>query len=559
MRANEHTRTAAEILVDQLVIHGARHVFCVPGESYIAALDAFYDRDIAITVCRHESGAAIMAEACGKATGRPGICFVTRGPGATNAAAGLHIARQDSTPLILFVGQIGREMGEREAFQELDYRAVFGSIAKWATQIDDAARIPELISRAFYIAAGGRPGPVVIALPEDMLLERLAVADAPAFEPVEIWPGAGDMVRLQKLLAAAERPIMLLGGSRWSPSACAKVGRFAERFALPVATTFRRAHLIDPAHPSYAGDLGIGPNPKLLARVKEADLILLVGGRLGEMPSQGYTLLDIPAPRQTLVHVFPGIEELGRVYRPNLAINATPTAFAAALEGLEPPKELKWHKETPTAHADFLAWTDKPTPVPGPVNLGEIIVGLREKLPPDAVICNGAGNFSIWVHRYARYRRYGTQLAPISGSMGYGVPAAIGMKRLAPERTVIAFAGDGDFLMTGQEFATAVQYDLPVIVIVVDNGMYGTIRMHQERHYPGRVVATGLKNPDFAAYARAFGGYGATVIRTADFFSAFEAAQNSGKPAVLHLKVDLEALTPTMSLSATREKAQAGQ
>ena len=559
MRANEHTRTAAEILVDQLVIHGARHVFCVPGESYIAALDAFYDRDIAITVCRHESGAAIMAEACGKATGRPGICFVTRGPGATNAAAGLHIARQDSTPLILFVGQIGREMGEREAFQELDYRAVFGSVAKWATQIDDPARIPELISRAFYVAAGGRPGPVVIALPEDMLLERLAVADAPTFEPVEIWPGASDMVRLQKLLAAADRPIMLLGGSRWSPSACAKVGRFAERFALPVATTFRRAHLIDPAHPSYAGDLGIGPNPKLLARVKEADLILLVGGRLGEMPSQGYTLLDIPAPRQTLVHVFPGIEELGRVYRPNLAINATPTAFAAALEGLEPPKELKWHKETPTAHADFLAWTDKPTPVPGPVNLGEIIVGLREKLPPDAVICNGAGNFSIWVHRYARYRRYGTQLAPISGSMGYGVPAAIGMKRLAPERTVIAFAGDGDFLMTGQEFATAVQYDLPVIVIVVDNGMYGTIRMHQERHYPGRVVATGLKNPDFAAYARAFGGYGATVMRTADFFSAFEAAQNSGKPAVLHLKVDPEALTPTMSLSATREKAQAGQ
>ncbi len=399
MRANEHTRTAAEILVDQLVIHGARHVFCVPGESYIAALDAFYDRDIAITVCRHESGAAIMAEACGKATGRPGICFVTRGPGATNAAAGLHIARQDSTPLILFVGQIGREMGEREAFQELDYRAVFGSIAKWATQIDDPVRIPELISRAFYVAAGGRPGPVVIALPEDMLVERLAVADAPTFEPVEIWPGASDMVRLQKLLAAADRPIMLLGGSRWSPSACAKVGRFAERFALPVATTFRRAHLIDPAHPSYAGDLGIGPNPKLLARVKEADLILLVGGRLGEMPSQGYTLLDIPAPRQTLVHVFPGIEELGRVYRPNLAINATPTAFAAALEGLEPPKELKWRKETPTAHADFLAWTDKPTPVPGPVNLGEIIVGLREKLPPDAVICNGAGNFSIWVHR----------------------------------------------------------------------------------------------------------------------------------------------------------------
>ena len=558
MRANDGTRTAGEVLIDQLVVHGVHHMFCVPGESYIAALDAFHDRDIAITVCRQESGAAIMAEAVGKATGRPGICFVTRGPGATNAAAGLHIARQDSTPMILFVGQISREMREREAFQELDYRAVFGSIAKWATEIDDPARIPELVSRAFYTATNGRPGPVVMALPEDMLVERIAVPDAPAFEPVETWPGATDMSRLQKLLWAAERPIMLLGGSRWSAAASAAVARFAERFALPVATTFRRAHLFDPYHPCYAGDLGIGPNPKLLARVKGADVILLVGGRLGEMPSQSYTLLDIPGPRQTLVHVFPGVEELGRVYAPQLAINAAPTAFAAALEGLQPPNEIKWRAETPTAHADFLAWTDKPTSVPGAVNLGEIVVALREKLPADAVISNGAGNFSVWVHRYHRYRRYGTQLAPISGSMGYGVPAAIGMKRLAPERTVVAFAGDGDFLMTGQEFATAVQYELPVIIVVVDNGMYGTIRMHQERHYPGRVVATALRNPDFAAYARAFGGYGATVEKTADFFAAFEAAQKSGKPAIIHLKVDPEALTPTMSLTATREKAQAG-
>jgi acetolactate synthase-1/2/3 large subunit len=558
MRANDGTRTAAEVLVDQLIIHGAHHVFCVPGESYIAALDAMHDREIAVTVCRHESGAAIMAEACGKATGRPGICFVTRGPGATNAAAGLHIARQDSTPLILFVGQIARDMREREAFQELDYRAVFGSIAKWATEIDDPARIPELISRAFYVATSGRPGPVVIALPEDMLVERVAVPDAPAFEPVETWPGATDMSRLQKLLWAAERPIVLLGGSRWSETACAAVTRFAERFALPVATTFRRAHLFDPAHPCYAGDLGIGPNPKLRSRVKGADLIVLVGGRLGEMPSQSYTLLEIPAPRQTLVHVFPGVEELGRVYHAHLAINAAPTAFAAALEGLQPPNDVRWHDQTPIAHADFLAWTDVPTKVPGAVNLGEIVAGLRERLPADAVICNGAGNFSIWVHRYHRYRRYGTQLAPASGSMGYGVPAAVGMKRLAPERTVIAFAGDGDFLMTGQEFATAVQYDLPVIIVVVDNGMYGTIRMHQERHYPGREIATGLQNPDFAAYARAFGGWGITVEKTADFFPAFEAAQKSGKPAILHLKVDPEALTPAMSLTATREKAQAG-
>jgi hypothetical protein len=385
------------------------------------------------------------------------------------------------------------------------------------------------------------------------------VPDAPAFEPVESWPGASDMSRLQKLLWAAERPIVLLGGSRWSATACAALARFADRFALPVATTFRRAHLFDPAHPCYAGDLGIGPNPKLLARVKGADLILLVGGRLGEMPSQSYTLLDIPRPRQTLVHVFPGVEELGRVYHAQLAINATPTAFAAALEGLQPPNELRWRSETPLAHADFLAWTDKPTAVPGPVNLGEIVAGLRGRLPADAVICNGAGNFSIWVHRYARYRRYGTQLAPISGSMGYGVPAAIGMKRLAPERTVIAFAGDGDFLMTGQEFATAVQYEAPVIIVVVDNGMYGTIRMHQERHYPGRVVGTALKNPDFAAYARAFGGYGAMVERTADFFPAFEAAQKSGKPAILHLKVDPEALTPTTSLTATIEAIELAQ
>jgi acetolactate synthase I/II/III large subunit len=558
MRANDGTRTAAEVLVDQLLIHGVRHVFCVPGESYIAALDAFHDRDIAITVCRHESGAAIMAEACGKATGRPGICFVTRGPGATNAAAGIHIAHQDSTPLILFVGQIAREMREREAFQELDYRAVFGSLTKWATEIDDALRIPELVSRAFYTATGGRPGPVVMALPEDMLGERVAVPDAPAFAPVETWPGAADMSGLQKLLWGAAHPIMLLGGSRWSQAATEAVARFAERFMLPVATTFRRAHLIDPDHPCYAGDLGIGPNPKLLARVQGADVIVLVGGRLGEQPSQGYTLLDIPAPRQKLVHVFPDVEELGRVYRPHLAINATPTAFAAALAALEPPSDPPWRGEAGTAHADFLAWTEKPTAVPGPLNLGEVVAALREKLPPDAVICNGAGNFSVWVHRYARYRRYGTQLAPISGSMGYGVPAAIGMARLEPERTVIAFAGDGDFLMTGQELATAVQYRLPVIIVVVDNGMYGTIRMHQERHYPGRVVATGLQNPDFAAYARAFGGHGATVERTDEFIPAFEAARRSGLPAILHLKVDPEALTPSMSLSAIREKARAG-
>jgi acetolactate synthase I/II/III large subunit len=559
MRGEDGLRTGGEILIDQLVIHGVRHIFCVPGESFIAALDAFHGGPIAVTTCRQEGGAAMMAEAVGKATGRPGICFVTRGPGATNASAGLHIARQDSTPMILFVGQIARDMREREAFQELDYRAVFGTIAKWVTEIDDPARIPELISHAFYTATSGRPGPVVVALPEDMLAERVNVADAQAFEPVETSPGAAEMARLQALLHSAQQPIVLAGGSRWSEAASTALVRFAERFAMPVATTFRRAQLFDQLHPMYAGDLGIGANPKLTEHIKAADLVILIGGRLGEMPSQRYTLLDIPGPRpgQTLVHVHPGAEELGRVYRPQLAIHAAPTAFAAALADLVPPNELRWRDDAATLHAAYLAWTEKPTAVPGPVNLGEIVVGLRDKLPADAVICNGAGNFSIWVHRYHRYRRYGSQLAPNAGSMGYGVPAAVAMKRIAPERTVMAYAGDGDFMMTGQEFATAVQYGLPIIVILVDNGMYGTIRMHQEREYPGRVVGTALQNPDFAALARAYGGFGATVEKTSDFTAAFEAAQQSGKPAILHLKVDPQAITPATTLDAIRQKSLA--
>ena len=557
MRATGNARTGGEILVDQLVVHGVRHAFCVPGESYLAALDAFHDRDIALTVCRHEGGAAIMAEAAGKITGRPGICFVTRGPGATNASAGIHIARQDSTPMIVFVGQVAREMREREAFQELDYRAVFGSIAKWVTEIDEPERIPELISRAFFTATNGRPGPVVIALPEDMLTERVAVADAPAFEPVETWPGLTDMSRLQKLLWAAEKPIAIVGGSRWSEAACAALARFAERFALPVCNTFRRAHLFDAMHPCYAGDFGIGPNPKLLARVKAADLVLLIGDRMSEMSSQSYTLWDIPGVQTKLVHVHPGAEELGRVYRPHLAIHAAPTAFCATLEGLQPPNDIRWREETKTAHADYLAWTEKATEVPGAVNLGQIMVWLRESLPPDSFITNGAGNFATWIHRFYRFRRYGTQVAPTSGSMGYGVPAAVAMKRLYPDRQVVCIAGDGDFLMSGQELATAMQYGLRIIIIVADNGMYGTIRMHQERDYPGRIVATELKNPDFAAYALAFGGYGAVVEKTADFPAAFAAAQASGKPAIIHLKIDPQGITPTTTLDAIRKKALA--
>lgn len=558
MRGNDGTRSGGQILVDQLAIHGVRHVTCVPGESYLAALDAFYDRDIKLTVCRHESSAAMMAEAFGKITGRPGVCFVTRGPGATNASAGIHIAQQDSSPLIVLVGQVARAMRGRDAFQELDYRAVFGSMTKWATEIDDPARIPEIMAHAFHIACQGRPGPVVIALPEDMLTERAVVPDAKAFEPAETWPGLTGMSRLQKLLWAAKRPVAIAGGSRWSETACAALKRFAERFALPVATTFRRGHLFDAAHPCFAGDIGIGPNPKLLARIKGADLVLLIGDRMSEMSSQSYTLFDIPDPQMPLVHVHPDAGELGRVYRPALAINASPTAFCSALEGLQPPNDIPWQGESDTAHADYLAWSDKATPQPGGVNLGEIMVWLREHLPEDSIVTQGAGNYSAWVHRFYRVRKFGGLVGATSGSMGYGLPAALGMQTLYPQRTVVCMTGDGDFLMTGQDFATAVQYQLPVIVVISDNGLYGTIRMHQERDYPGRVIATQLRNPDFVGYAQAFGGFGVRVEKTADFPTAFAAAQKSGKPAIVQLMVDAEALTPGLSLTAIREKALAG-
>jgi len=557
MTAKDNMRSAAEVLVDQLIVNGVRHAFCVPGESYLAVLDAFHDRDLAVTVCRQEGGAAMMAEAVGKATGRPGVCFVTRGPGATNASAGIHIAQQDSSPMIMFVGQVARHMRGREAFQELDYRAVFGSMTKWATEIDDPARVPEIVSRAFYMAANGRPGPVVVALPEDMLTERVAVADALPYQAVETAAGSADMDAFAALLAKAERPMFLIGGSRWSEEGCAAIARFAEKFAVPVATTFRRGHLFHALHPNYAGDLGIGPNPKLAARVKASDLVVLVGGRLSEMQSQGYTLINIPSPQMTFVHVHPGIEELGRVYRPHLAINATPAAFAIASAALEAPAKPRWLGEAKAAHDDYLAFSEKPTEVPGGVNLGAILVWLRENLRDDAMVCNGAGNYAAWIHRFYRFRKFATQIAPTAGSMGYGVPAAIGVKRLYPDRTVVAISGDGDFLMNGQDFATAIQFDAPIIVVIADNGLYGTIRMHQEREYPGRVSATSLRNPDFAAYARAFGGFGVTVENTADFPAAFRAAEKSGQPAIIHLKVDPEAITPTTTLTKIRETALA--
>ena len=551
-----HHRTGGRILVDQLVAQGIGHVFCVPGESYLAVLDALHDAPIAVTVCRQEGGAAMMADAAARLTGRPGIAMVTRGPGATNAAHGIHIAQHDSVPLILFIGQIERGMRGRGAFQEMDYSAFFGSTAKWVVEIDEAARIPEIVSRAFHVAMQGRPGPVVISLPEDMLVELADVDDAPRVEPVQAWPGLTQMAELQKMLWVAERPMLVLGGSGWNARAVASMARFAERFEMPVATSFRRAGLFDAAHPNYAGEIGIGPSPKLKARLEAADLILLVGGRMAEMPSQAYTLLDIPVPRQTLVHVHPGPEELGRVYHPALGIQAAAIPFAAALESVQPPQRLPWAELTREARADYLAWTDGAPAAAGPVDMAKVMIALRERLPRDAVVTNGAGNYAIWVGRFMRFRGFGTQLAPTSGSMGYGVPAAVAAQRLDPARCVVAFAGDGCFLMNGQEFATAVQYRLPIVVVVVDNGMYGTIRMHQERDYPGRVSGTDLANPDFAAYARAFGGHGETVTETAAFMPAFERARASGLPAILHVKVDPEALTPARTLSAIRAEGE---
>jgi acetolactate synthase-1/2/3 large subunit len=555
--ADMNARTAAQALVDQLLIQGVDHAFCVPGESYLPVLDALRDSTITVTVCRQEGGMAMMAEAVGKATGRPGVCFVTRGPGAANAAAGVHIAYQDSIPMVLFVGQVKRRFKGRDSWQELDYRRVFGGLAKWATEIDDPDRVSEVVARAFHVAMSGRPGPVVVALPQDMLSGPSLCLDAPRVEAPETAPGAGQVGELAAMLAAAKRPMLILGGSRWSEAARAQAMRFADRFDLPAATSHRRTGLFDPHHHCYAGELGLSPNPKLIGRIKGADLLIVVGGRLGDVPSQGYTLIDIPTPQMSMVHVFPDAEELGRVYQPRLAIHASPQPFAAALEALEKPAVIPWRAETQQARADYLEWSEVATPQPGAVNLGEVVVWLRENLAKDAIVCNGAGNYAAWINRYHRNRRLDAHIAPTSGSMGYGFPAAVAMKRLYPDRPVTALAGDGDFLMTGQEFATAVQYALPIVLIVADNGIYGTIRMHQERDFPGRVSATDLVNPDFAAYARAFGGFGVTVERTADFAGAFRAAEASGLPAIIHLKIDPDAIMPGTTLTKIRATALA--
>ncbi len=568
MTSTTTSRLAGHVLVEALIAQGVTTAFGVPGESYLAVLDGFHEhRDrIRFIACRQEGGAAFMAEAQGKLTGRPGICFVTRGPGATNASIGLHTAFQDSTPMILFVGQVASVQRDREAFQEIDYRQMFGpgtlGLAKWVGEVHSADRMPEYVSRAFHTALQGRPGPVVLVLPEDMLTTLTAAAVLPYVEPAIAWPAPGALRDLRSMLLEAQRPFVIAGGGGWTAQACAALQRFAESWNLPVGCAFRFQDLFDNRHANYAGDVGIGINPKLAARVRDADLLLAIGPRLGEMTTNGYTLIEAPQARQRLVHIHSGAEELGRVYAADLKMLASMASAAKALETLAPPPVLPWGAWTSQAHADYEA--NHAAPPVAPLDMAVVVKTITARVHADTIYTNGAGNFSGWLHRYVRYAALHqggrTQLAPTSGAMGYGVPAAVAASLLEPDRTVINIAGDGDFLMTGQELATATGYGAgrgkgKLIFIVVDNGTYGTIRMHQERDYPGRVSGSDLFNPDFAALARAYGFAAECITRTAEFEAAFGAALERMHPTLLHLKLDADVSTTRTTLSAIRNAA----
>lgn len=557
MTASLKLRTGGAILVDALRIHGVDTAFCVPGESYLAVLDALYDarNDIRLIASRQDGGAAYMAEAYGKVTGKPGICLVTRGPGATNASIGVHAAHQDSTPMILFVGQVGSEFADREAFQEVDFRRMFGQMTKWVAQIDRADRIPEYVSRAFHTAMSGRPGPVVLALPEDMLTSTAQAADAEPYRVVQAHPGDADMRRLREMLSTAARPIVLLGGTIWDGEACENIRRFAEASGLPIACAWRYQDLFDNGHSQYIGDVGLGINPKLAQRVRDADLLVVIGARLGEMTTGGYTLIEPPRPKQKLVHVHAGAEELGRVYQADLPINASMKSFASAAAQMAPVDGSAWRRSVVAARQEYLDYNAKRA-LPGELDLWEVMQAIRERVPSDTIITSGAGNFSAWAGRFYPYRSFRTQVATSSGAMGYGVPAGIAAKIASPARTVISFNGDGDFLMNGQELATAAQYELSIVFLVFNNGLYGTIRMHQEREYPARVIGTALRNPDFAALARAYGLHGETVRRTAEFLPALERALGAGRSALIELVYDPDCITPNTTLSAIRAQAQ---
>ena len=547
-------RSGGRILVDQLELNGSDLAFCLPGESFLPVLDALYDSPIRVVSCRHEQGAANAAEAYGKLTGRPGICLVTRGPGATQAAVGVHTARQDSTPMLLLVGQVPRAFRGREAWQELDYEQVFGGIAKAAWELDRADRIPEHMAEAFAVALSGRPGPVVLALPEDVLSETSEAEDAPPVEIARSVPSDDELGRLRELLSSSERPLVVVGEGGWTQQTGEDVLAFCEANELPVACTFRCQDFVDNHSPSYVGILGVAMDERIAARLREADRVLAIGGRLGEVPTRRYTLVEPPRPHQTLIHVHPDPGELGFVFETDLSIASSLPEAAAELREIEPVVP-RWSEWTQSARADYEA-NLLHEPMEGPVDLGEVMAYLRRRLPRDAIQTCGAGNFTVWAHRFAEFTQYGTQLGPRSGSMGYGVAAAVAAKLVHPDRIALCFTGDGDFVMSSPEFATAVQYDLPIVVLLVNNGMYATIRMHQERTFPGRVIGTDLRNPNFPALAQAYGGHGERVERTEDFEAAFGRALESGKPALLELPVDPERISPRVRLSELQKGAR---
>ena len=554
MTTENNSRSGAEVLIDALKINSVERIFCIPGESYLAALDALFDRsEIDLVVCRNEGGAAYMSEAEGKLTGRPGVCFVTRGPGATNASGGLHVALQDSTPMILLIGQIARKDTDREAFQEIDYRRMFSEVAKWVAQIDDADRIPEYLNRAFSVATSGRPGPVVLALPEDMLTDSTDSGDAGRWQAVKTSPAAEDVRQTADMLAIAERPLIIVGGSGWSDDLRLRLQDFAAASEIPVVNSFRCQDFFDNEHPNYGGDLGLGVNPALTRRVDEADCLLVIGARLGEMTTAGFSLIEIPCPRQDMIHVYPGAEELGHVYQPKLAINASSDRFVTALAQLQSiPQNAEARRQRVTqAHQDYLDW-NRSIEVEGELQFSDVIHSMRKQLPQNAIVCNGAGNNTGWLHRFFRYREYRTQLAPTSGTMGYGLPAAIAASLRYPHRCVVAVTGDGDFMMNAQELATAMQYRANIIVIVVNNGIYATIRMHQEREYPERVIGTDMVNPDFVALAEAHGAHGERVHKSEQFEAALERCMASAKPALIEIQLDPNILTPSATVQSLR-------
>jgi acetolactate synthase I/II/III large subunit len=595
-------RSGGHLIADQLIIHGVDTAFGVPGESYLAVLDGLYahNEQFKFVICRQEGGAAFMAEAYAKLTGKPGVCLVTRGPGATNAAIGVHTAFQDSSPMILLVGQVGNDFVEREAFQEIDYRRMFAPMAKWVAQIDDASRVPEYMAHAFQTATSGRPGPVVLALPEDMLSATATVSDARAYTAVQAHPSAAQLQRVHELLSNAEHPFVIVGGHGWTREAAKQFREYVEAMGLPVGCAFRFQDTFDNSHPNYAGDVGIGPNPKLAARIKNADVVLSIGVRLGEMTTSGYTLFDVPVPKQKLIHVHGDVNELGRVYQAEMMIASGVNEFAGSLSKLAPSPSrggLGWgwgskaiatetHPppnlplegggtevarkiQVAEIRDDLAAWQSEPPlyksrTTPAKLNLWQVVQTIKRLTPSDTIITNGAGNFATWAHRFFPYQGVEhcgkSQLAPTSGAMGYGVPAAVMASIVAPERTVINFAGDGDFMMTSQELATALQYNAAPIFIIFNNGMYGTIRMHQEKHFPARVYGTELKNPNFAKYAESFGAAGFNVTSNADFDDALANAlahtRTTKTPALIELKVDPQDLTPGATLDAIRASAK---